>query len=364
MALQESRMPEDPAEALDPLEPGRYWHSCLLGFHDVTLERKYRDHVLGRAVLTDRFSCLLQLAPGVMFAVIALKTAISTPEDLIRAHCHAWPSGLLYLGVFFYSSWLRSAAREVLTGWRPWAVAGIRICTMIVPIVTLSILDHDLIIQSALSCWYKSIVNTGILAAVLPAFGYPLIFQHHFWLQTLIVFIQMRVTSGRFCDQVMQSDAVLASEKQKWGTDLCHGDLPGTYNFPSPFSAVAQLAVLPAWLTKAACLLLPVPGSLPLSLSSPLSQCQSSLLFLQLALGWWVPTALLYVQERRSRAHFLLFVEENHNEDLTMVEYDWDLEHSREVGHRLYRIVSGLVALVQCLVLMVMMWYFIVWLLI
>lgn len=84
--------------------------------------------------------------------------------------------------------------------------------------------------------------------------------------------------------------------------------------------------------------------------------CMGAVLFLQLVLGWWLPTAVLYWSERRSRAQFLLSAEIDHTEDLFMVKVERDLEHSVDIRDHICRIVMLLISLARSLWFLVLVW--------
>lgn len=333
------------------------WHSPVLTFHNLMLEREYREYLLRASHGVSK-----RLYPFfVLFAVV-----------MGIAHCFRWlvsdklpgtPSPLLpFLAacvvLFVYGLYLHRCRRET------WPT---RTCTTVAvrcSLAAVSAMGHIFynnrapVVNTAQLLWVQLTFKTGILMAVMPALGFRLLFKHHIVFQTVIVLLQMMVMSGRLCDHLTWSDGVIKDRMQKLGTDC-----PEASDIERPnltqFSAIDHLSVLHRCLSSLVCLIIHCPSCT----SQPCGQsiCKTTVIFLQLALAWWLPTAVLYLLERRSRAHFLLNVRRDHEQESFMLEVERQGNHAKSWFDRLCHVGMSLIPIGSSLWFLMCAWTLFSW---
>lgn len=350
--------PDPPHEATLPQLPARpTWHSPLLSFYDKVLEGKYRKHFLNQAIDVDRRVARWHLIfVSAMFVIFLVKTILLAPHwDKDFRPIALYSAALSFVALHW--SWLETAKRETLVRWRNIAVGGIRFAfAALVLLASGPSFQQGVLITTHQACWQKAIYRTGVVAAVWPALGFQLVFKHHLLVQTLVVLVLMKLAGKGFCYQAIWSDGILAQRAQELDEQICQAGGTTSSSCPlSVFSSVAHMGVLYRWMT-AAHRMLTITGQS----SSPLSPamiCSGTVLFLQLGLGWWLPTVVLYMFERKSRAHYLCDEEKEHEVDLSTIEAERKLEQSRRWGDRFCRLMRWLVVLLQVCVSLMVSWH-------
>lgn len=335
---------------------GGLWNRCLLTFNDAELEEKYRKYSMDGAVATDKRSIRLHYFMEPVVVISTLWKIRSLGENiLLRRYFKALPNIIQSLAVVVYGMWLTNTRQESLVRWRTVVVVAMRVFICWVEAVAFSTGDLELLIPNPQSCWSKSFTNAGISTSMWVSLGYPLVFKPHILLHTLTVLVQMMVSSKNLCHQVVLSDNFMVVTASQNATEL-HEECP------MPFSCLAQFKAVYGWLTTASSVISEAVGGCSMSPKQHHAFCQGSLVFMQLALAWWLPTAVLYIQERRSRTFFLLFVSENSGQDLSDLRHEWELQQSKQWRHRVQRAVLSLMSLVHSITFLMVTWEMLLWL--
>lgn len=299
IALRQRAMNDTP-EDLPCIQ--RNWVSPLLAFNNSSLERKYEEQFVNSAIDVSRghsrVKTFMKVGPLAIFVVKNVTSSVGIVKS--------WPCAVrpaLALVWSLYDFWTERVERGAARRW--WVILAVLLKAVFMSVtatMALSVFDDEPFMGE--SCIWGCLDMTGIFTANFAAWAAPVLFKHHLWLHSLMVFAQMKLCAGRFCAR-LQKKALLRGHQE---LGHCAG----------PFSILYQI------LTTAQDLATPRdPLTGP---PSPRTVCMGAILFLQLVLGWWLPTVLIYVSERSSRARFLLEQEGDHEEEMYMLKMERELE--------------------------------------
>lgn len=369
--VQSSR-PRGPSDGASPthaqaaleegvLEPDRMsWHSLLLVFHEERLEAKYTEHFMSRVLVEDRFNTWSHtFVTGMIVASQAFRARSSAGEWVGTDIFGVALWNLMLLGaVFLHTVLVHVFSRRTLLCWRTVIVAGVRMLVMVIFCVgSIPHFNPDPLVKTWQSLWLQVLYNTAILSLSGQALGFPVMFKYHVWLQSLFMVVPMMTLPRRFCARLALSDQLLTNQ-----VCLVPGmegqPVDGSCLAPSAvtFSCEGHLSVLYGVLTRTTNFLLgPFLGAMT-ELPSSQSMCWMSIVYLQIALGWFLPTTVLYMLERKSRAYFLLHVAQDHQVDLLPLQVEEELEQSTHILDRLCRLVLFLQYLARSLLFLLMLW--------
>lgn len=130
--------------------------------------------------------------------------------------------------------WLRCSTTDALVRWRNIVVGGIGFTLMIVTVLgSGASIEEGVVLDTRQTCWLKTAIKTGVASALWPALG-----------------------------------------------------------FHEPFSSIAHMGALYDWVPGASNMLSTARHSI--GPATPQRVCEGAVLFLQLSLGWWLSTAILY----------------------------------------------------------------------
>lgn len=338
-----------------PQDVHRYWHSPLLEFYDRDLEKKYLAYCSRGAVDVDKKFCRLGF---VLITALQLTLIWRSRNSLIKpSNAFHWAAVCNSLTAFVHGLWMFTAPKELLVTRRTVVVVIVRL----VYIITFSIPQSvpELFGHTIGFFWWRCMVDSGVVMANWLALSLPLLFKHHLWLQTLGLVMQTLLLTGRFCSHAKAFERSLTHELPDYlDKEMCDTSA-SAMGVSLGFS---QLSAMYQGIVRA------VQGVPVLNTGSPNqppvleSSCIRPVLFLQLALGWFLPTAMLHIVERRSRAHFLLHLEREHvyEADLFMLEMEKKLRESTQFSDCISRALGVLLSVLKCLVFVVVAWHLLV----
>lgn len=337
------------------------WPSFLLNFHDEKLEQEYSCQFLDRVIDLDRTSsrtnCFIGMSITLLLTVSKIRTA-EGKDDILWTFLY---SLLLIALVFLHHIWMCKVSRQGLLRWRTVSVVGVQLAfSAIFCVASIPYFCPEPLIKTMQSCWYKSMYNTGIVTSIWMALGHPLLFKHHVWIHTLAVLMQMGILAPRFCAMASWSDNMLMGQAKTAGWQICDARDAALGSCLVPFSSMRQMSTINNMFREAEHLIfstLAIDTSSSSSPPSPFSVCTGTILFLQLVLGWWLPTMVLYHSEQKARMAFLLNAEGVDAKDLFTVKVAQELETSTHVRDRICRVVLKVMFLMKSMTVLILVWH-------
>lgn len=338
----------------------RYWHSPLLGFYDVQLEAKYRAFFAGGTSILDKKACSLQIV-----LLVALQAALiwrCRDPAIDDMNGFYWPIICNFLASSLHGLWMLTSSLDNRLQWRNAATTAVRFTYMITSCVGSVHYKSTSLEDKGLGWWFwwRCIAGSGVLSSNWVSFSLPLMFKHHLYLHTLNLLLQLKWVAPQLCL------AAGMPYPDKGGSLGCEGSGTWTNSSSScamPCSSMAQMTSLYDWLREATLSLSPWSLEPHQNDPVPVYVCMGSVLFLQLALGWFLPTALLYIVERKSRVYFLLSVERASvkERDLFMLEVEREIEQSSRLVDRACCAMWGLISMSKCTWFVIVAWQLLLW---
>lgn len=326
------------------------WHSPLLTFPNVDLEGSYRRYYLGKVETCDKITCAVSSACFMMNTAELLgRTGIFTAVGWLGVDWNVLCQSCL---VFLLCLWVYSIPREIYLRWRSVVVFCLRVLQVVFLIFgTVHDDEPDSLSETMLSSLLSCMRSTGTLSSFSMALGFPLMIKQHIWVHTLAMLLPMKISfSRKFCVHMLWPEQCLADQglgpagHGPWG-------LSG-----EPLSVPSWLSMMTTWMTRALRLICDTGLPSTTTQRSLQSTCTGNHLLLQLALGWWLPTGLLFFGERSSRRQFLLYVVSDHEETRRTARLYWEVEQSMSLATRLRYYASHLITLAQSPWALVLMW--------
>lgn len=354
-----SSSPKSSSEVAEHQHAG-YWHTPLLAFPTCGLEKKYSVYFLERVINVDKFSTRLHVV------VVAVLSIILLSRHSVSANVGGWLDvramacvSVLMTTMILHAVWVSSVSRGSLLRWRTVAVVGVRIITTFMATTgALVYVNPRPVVDNVWSWWWKAFFSTGSVNSIMLTLGFPLLFKHQLWFHTMEMVIQMMVLARRFCARVSCSESFLMDIMRPPGGDsyVVGGMTEGCCS-PWP-----HCIGLHRFLSRCASLILNETGFVAAGPPpAPNCLCKSSILFLQIFMGWGLPLVILYFWERRSRANFLLKEMRGHHEGLLSLETERELLGSLHPLDKTCCILIVLINTLKLLSFFVVVWYALLW---
>lgn len=319
-------------------EPSSCWHSYLLKFRDPLLEKKFQDMFNRGAMHVDKFMDFSQMVVWVAM-YIQHWMPCTKGTGTCGAGPHHWAI-LMNLGlVLLHALWITTASKETAMRWRTLAAAAVRYIPAFAQ--GLAAIPHsppEVSMPTSQAVWWRVVFRAGILNSVWTTVRHPLLFKHHVWLHAVYILFFIRWLPKGFCAQLHGSNTMgcLAPSGSSWISEL--------YEW---------LRVASRLVSATTCGLTSCSSSA--SVETPETVCVGSVMFLQLALGYWLPTAVVYHRERRARAQFLLS-STDHQEDLFALRAERHLAESYGLMDCMARVALFVIYLAKSLWVIILIW--------
>lgn len=314
------------------------WHSPLLKFRNPLLEQRYIANTMDRIQALNRKSWRKKSCVMLGILLLVSVKGVTAPSQGMRKWWPGITCAALFAASILHSIWLHKANREKAMRWWTLTVAAHKLVYMLgAAVTTLSYFDEDPFVGQ--SCLWITLNTGGILSAIWPVFEFPPLFHQHMWLHTLIVLAQMKLSGAVFCTRLMNEAATSGQQV----LSLCS----------EPFFALDGV------LASAKGLVTPFSVG-PVAARSPMSICLGVVVFCQLGLAWWLPTAVVYASERKSRARFLLREDDDQGEEHFLVKMEDELQQIQGVLGCVYGVTRILAATVVSVVFLVATWHLLV----
>lgn len=283
------------------------WHTPLLAFVDHDLERQYEAHKLEELFSGDCMAAALHIVQCLLLIVVSMtRNSQPLPKDELGRCDWTLYSGSCVLCA--HGALVCLLPKALYLRWRTIFITLVNSGVLLL-LLRACCLNHDLDlpVSGSGSFWWSLILQTGIFAANWQTLTLPTMFKHHVYVQSVMLLLQVIVLRPTFCVRLFGCSDILGSQPVR---TVCPVGASTSCAGPLPASDLRQLHLLHKLITGTAGTLHTWFTRPPWESENPPSDesiCEMSVSFLQLALGWWLPSAVLYYVEKKSREFFLRY---------------------------------------------------------
>lgn len=290
--------------------------SSLLAFDDVSLENRYQTYRLKASGSSDKsvfiLHCVLYL---VFIGVVAAREQAGTKWHW-TVYCYSGAL-LLHGGSIYLICPERFQCRTFLT------VCARLIACACAAYGTIPYWDPDSAINTMTTFWWKLLYDTASIPQFWFALTLPLSFRLNIFLHSIAQLANILMLRPAFCQRVLRSH--LAGPQLAACNEQALQTLRSIMTGDAHPSCPCRVDASPLWplLGRLATVVLSSSYFIQglgryTQLSREYEQrlkgscdglCLSTTMFVQLVMGWLLPSAMVYLMERKSRHFFLLHVE-------------------------------------------------------